>query len=225
MSLFHVICFITPNEVNETTKFTGAFWSGYGFMMAAFGGHLVYSCIIFSEHNQDKRVMNTPLTIISFVELGFMIIVSIACMKVPGVPTWIGVLLCYTVLILSIVTLVCLNVVGEKTAKANTILNQKTNRFREFIDIAQEMTNLAKTRETKRLSKKIYDAIRYSDLVSSPDTKGEEDIIQGLLDELSNEIAIVTESEFGALEEKTVRLLNIIEVRNNKCRAMKRQRE
>lgn len=223
MSLFHVVCFVTPNEINEAEKFTGAFWSGYGFMMVAFVGHLVYSCIVFSERNYEKSVMNTPLTVISFVELGVMIIVSIICMKVPGVPIWVGILLCYMVLILSVVTLLCVNVVGEKTAKANIILNQKTYRFREFIDKAQEMTSLAKTPEKKVIAEKIYEAIRYSDLVSAEETQEEERLIQALLEELSMEISATKENEAEMIDEKATQLLRLIEIRNNKCKAMKRQ--
>ena len=220
VSLFNVLCFVTPNEINGVNKFSGAFWSGYGFTMVSFIGHLVYSCIVFSEKNLDKRVMNTPLTVISFIELGFMIIVGAICMVVPGMPTWIGIAICYMVLILSVITLVCVNAVGKKTMQANVVLNQKTSLFREFIDKAQELTNLAKTAETKALFKKIYDAIRYSDLVSSDATEDEEEQIGHLLDELRNEIAVTDEIEI--LEAKVDRLLNLIEIRNNKCKAMKR---
>lgn len=169
--------------------------------------------------------MNTPLTVISFIELGFMMIVGTICMVVLGMPTWIGIAICYMVLILSIITLVCVNAVGKKTVQANVVLNQKTALFREFIGKALELTKLAKTPETKMLSKKIYEAIRYSDLVSSSATQGEEEIIQVLLDELSNEIATVTENEFESFEEKVERLLYLIEIRNNKCKATKRQSE
>ena len=49
--LFNIICFVTPNEINGLNKFAGAFWSGYGFIMLTFVGHLIYDCFALSTNN------------------------------------------------------------------------------------------------------------------------------------------------------------------------------
>ena len=54
ISLFNVLFFVTPDEINGIKTFSGAFWPGYVFITIAFLGHLVFSIVCLSENNYGK---------------------------------------------------------------------------------------------------------------------------------------------------------------------------
>ena len=221
VGLFNIVCFVTPDEVGGFSKFTGSFWAGYGFVMAAFVLHLIYACFALNEANAEKRILNTPLTVISFIELLLMIIVGTLCIAVFRAPTWVGIILCYLVLMLSVIFFISAKAVGENAQSANISLNQKTSNFRELVDDAQQLITASKTKETRELSQKVYDALRYSDMVSSAATVDDEAAIQEKLRSLIADVS--RDPQRTDFSTKVDDLLALIEIRNNKCKAAKRR--
>lgn len=221
VSLFNVVCFITPDEWYGASKYSGAFWAGYGFIMGAYGLHLSYALFAFRESNKEKKALNNPITIISFFELGIMIVVGAICMIVPTLPNWIGIILCYTVLAISIVFLVSAGAVEENKVSANKQLNTNTALFRELADIASSIVSMSKTDAIRRTTTKVYDAIRYSDPVSSAETSVDETDISNALKDLSNMLQNGCEEE--RFNKQADEVLLLIEKRNNKCKALKRR--
>lgn len=221
VGLFNIVCFVTPDEVGGLSKYTGSFWTGYGFVMAAFVLHLVYAFFAFNEANAEKRVINTPLTVISFIELLLMVVVGTLCIAVFRTPTWVSIILCYLVLMLSVIFFISAKAVGENAQSANISLNRKTSNFRELVDEAQQLLAASKTKESRDLSQKIYDALRYSDMVSSAATVDDEVAIQEKLRSLIADAS--RDPDMAAFSEKVDDLLALIEIRNNKCKAAKRR--
>ncbi len=217
--LFNLICFFTPNSWYGMSKFSGGFWAGYCFITIAFVLHLFYALYAFREKSKEKRVLNTPLTIISIVEFGLMIVAGLVCMIVPALPFWVGIIICYAVLAFSVIYFLSAKAVGENTSNANTVLNQKTSSMRFLTDKAQALVTESKDPETKRLMSKVFDAIKYSDTVSTPETQADESAISDGLSEL--EKMILENTDTVAIHNKVTDLLLLIENRNNKCKALK----
>ena len=71
------------------------------------------------------------------------------------------------------------------------------------------------------VAKKIYDAIRYSDMVSCDETVEEELVIRNKLENLVEAVRI--HSEFNAINQASDELLLLVETRNNKCKTLKRK--
>ena len=221
VSLFNVACFVSPAEVNGFNKYAGAFWPGYIFIMIAFAIHLGFSYFMLAETNRKKKILNAPLIVISFIELAIMVIAGTVCMGVPDLPAWLGIIICYAVLVLSIVFLVSAKVVGENTLEANIALNEKTDRFRGFTASASELLTLSADKEIKQSVQKVYDAIRYSDPVSSADLNAEETEIESMLDSLKND---VINGAADNVKAKADKLCALVEARNNRCMALKRKK-
>lgn len=219
--LFNLICFLAPIGAGDMWGHSGGFWAGYGFLMVAFVLHLIISCIALSEKNKDKKVLNTPLIIISSAELCLIVLVGIVCMIVTAIPYWLGIIICYALLLVSIIFLITAKAVGENAQAANRVLNAKTSIFRELTDIAQKLVSVSSTPEEKDVAKKIYDAIRYSDMVSSDETVEEELVIRSKLENLVEAVRI--HSEFNAINQASDELLLLVETRNNKCKTLKRK--
>lgn len=219
--LFNLICFFAPIGAGNIGNHSGGFWAGYGFAMAAFVLHLVFSCIALSEKNKEKKVLNNPLIIISSVELCLMILAGIVCMVVTAIPYWLGIIICYALLLLSVIFFITAKAVGENAHAANRTLNAKTSVFRELTDMAQELVSVSSTSEEKDVAKKIYDSIRYSDMVSCEETEDEELIIRSKIEHLIESVR--NRSEFDAVSQASDEILLLVEKRNNKCKASKRK--
>lgn len=222
VGLFNICCFVTPDEVNGVNKFEGAFWPAYGFVMLAFVLHMIFAYNVFSEKNEEKRRQNTMLTTISFVELVLMIVVGAICMLIPSMSYWVAIIVCYAVLALSIIFLLSTKTVEENKFSANSILNTKTAYMRELTNNAHELISIVKTEESKAEITKVYEAIRYSDTVSSDKLKDEEIAISNGLTSLKE--LLKDGSDEKAISQKADEIVMLVEKRNNKAKEFKRRR-
>lgn len=141
-------------------------------------------------------------------------------MAIPFVSDWIGIIVCAIILVFSIVFMIGTKAAGERAVAANGELNKKTSIMRELIDDAQSLQIKARTAESKSSAKKIYDAIRYSDLTSDDAFEQEEKAIMKLIAELG--VLMDNNAANEAVESKTSELIRLIEARNRKCMANKR---
>ena len=142
-------------------------------------------------------------------------------MAIPSLPYWVGIIACYAVLAFSIIFLLSAKVVGENASNANIALNVKTSFMRGLADKTQEIVMETKTPETKSLVTKVYDAIRYSDNVSVEETQMDEMRISVGLEDLK--CLIQDGADIEKIQQKVDELLLLIDKRNNKCKALKRQ--
>lgn len=219
VGLFNICCFVTPNESNGVSKFEGGFWPAYGFVMLAFVLHLIFAYYMFSEKNDEKRRQNTMLTTISFIELVLMVVIGALCMMIPAVSYWVAIIVCYAVLAFSIIFLLSTKTVEDNKYAANSNLNAKTAYMRELTDKAQELVSMAKTDDSRAAVTKIYEAIRYSDTVSSDELREEEKAISDGLTSLKE---LVEDSpDMDAINLKTDEILRLVEQRNYKAKELK----
>ena len=222
VALFNVVCFVTPEEINGVSKYDGAFWSGYGFIMATFILHFIYAIFSLSTNSKEKRILNVPLMIISCCELVLMVIAGLVCMVIPGLPNWVGSIVCSIILAFSVLSVITFKGVGENSSNANRVLNERTNKFRELYDVSVLIERNARNEESRQLARKVSEAIKYSDPVSDESLFSMENEIELKLNNLSNLIS--NEEEMDIVKGKVNELLSLIEARNNKCKTMKRQR-
>lgn len=221
VALFNVVCFVIPDSIVGVSKFTGSFWVGYAFMMAAFIAHLVFMCVCFSAKDKETKVLNMPLIALSIIELFVMLVAGALCMLIPALPYWVGVIVCCAVLAFSVISLTTAKGVGENTSQANINLNSKTDNYRKMVDAADMLLQRAATAEEKSLAQKVYDAVRYSDAASSAETAADEAAILEEIGALT--VALANQEDFAATESLANELLLLIAQRNNKCKVAKRR--
>ena len=75
--------------------------------------------------------------------------------------------------------------------------------------------------EIEDVAKKIYDAIRYSDMVSGEETIEEKLVIRSKLKNLVETVRI--HSELDTINQASDEIMILVEKRNNKCKASKRK--
>lgn len=216
--VFNVIVFVTPNEVAGMSKFGGAFWSGYIFITIAFLGQLACAYKAFKEENAKKLFYSIPLISISYTGLIVMLVIGTACMAVPNLPNWLGVIVCLLVLAFTIISVAKASAAAEIVTKIDEKIRSQTQFIKMLAIDSEQVMKSAKIAELKAEAKKVYEAIRYSDPMSNAALEEVEAQIQS---EFQVFTSAMQEEDLKLAESVGVELLALIDNRNKKCRALK----
>lgn len=168
LALFNILVFLTPNEAAGMTKFGGAFWSGYAFITLAFIGQLICGYAAFRADTREKLFLNLPLITISYAALVASVVLGSVCMMLPGLPNWVGIILCAVVLALNAVAVVKAQAAATLVSEVGEKVKTQTAFIKTMTVEAASLVARAKSDETKAACKKVYEAFRYSDPMSTP---------------------------------------------------------
>lgn len=218
LALFNVIIFVTPNKIAGASKFSGGFWIGYGFAIAAFIGQLLCAWIAFKANSNRKFFYNFPLITISYVSLVLSAVISIAFLVVPQIPAWIAAIICSIILAFSVIAVIKAKAAAETVASIDEKIKNETSFIRELTAEANSVMYRAQTPEIKKEVVKVYEALRYSDPVSSEQLRSVEAEIAAKFDELTKCVSDNNEAETKAV---ALMLVNLINERSNKCKLFK----
>lgn len=217
LAVFNVFCFATPNELAGFTKFDGTFWTAYAFISAAFIGNLVCAFIAFKSNDAKKVFYNIPIVKISYACLITMIVFGILVMAVPNLQYWIGIIVCLLILIFNAIAVVKAKAAADIVENIDDKVTAQTLFVKALTVDADKLLTGATTPESKEACKKVYEAVRYSDPMSSEALKDVENQITLKFDEFSNAV------KTGADNVKTIadELVILIGDRNKKCKLVK----
>ncbi len=218
LAVFNVLCFVTPNEAAGMSKFGGAFWIGYIFITLAFIGQLLCTYIAFRGNKLQKLFYKLPLISVSFTGLVLTVIVGTVCMIIPDLPNWVGIIACLLVLAFNVIAVIKANTAAEIVSDIDDKVKTQTAFVKISTVETQNILNRAKTDKVKDECRKVYEAIRYSDPMSSPALAEEEAEISAKIRNLKSAVvAGEDETAISAAQE----LILLIKERNNKCKILK----
>lgn len=218
LALFNVIVFVTPNEIAGQSKFSGAFWVGYIFITVAFIGQLGCSWFFFREGRREKVFLNIPVISISYTALIVTLIVGALCMVIPGLPYWVGIVVCLAVLAFYAVSIIKARAAADAVEEVGRKVHTQVLFIRSLTADAEGLLARAKSDAAKAEAKKVYEAVRYSDPMSSEALCAVEAQITTKFAAFS---AAVEADEAEAVKATGEELLILIGDRNRKCRIMK----
>lgn len=218
LSVFNVAVFASPKEWYGMNKFGGAFWAGYIFITLAFLGQLAVSYFVFRAENSEKLFLHMPMFRLSRTGLILTLIFGTACMIIPNLPNWVGVVLCYAVLGLNAISVVKAGTAAEAVASTERNVKESTFFIRSLTADAESLITKAQTDEIRTECKKVYEAVRYSDPMSHRMLSD----IEGQITLKFAELTTATEQNNGeAVRKATNEVLILINDRNKKCRQIK----
>lgn len=218
LALFNLACFITPNEAAGMTKFGGAFWAGYIFIMLAFVGQLVCAFFAFKAENLQKLFYNIPLITVSYTGLVLSVIFGGLCMVIPDLPNWLGAVVCAVILALTAVSVIKASATGEAVAAIDEKVKAKTYFIKSLTADAESLMAQAKTPKLRAQAKRVYEAVRYSDPMSNAAlVEAEEQLGR----EFEHFAELVRAGDDAAAEDAAAELLVTIDRRNKKCKLLK----
>ncbi len=218
LALFNVIVFVTPNEIAGMSKFGGGFWTGYIFITLAFLGQLGCSMFFFKEERKERIFLNVPVISISFTALIVTLIVGALCMVIPNLPYWVGIIVCLAVLAFYAIAVIKAKAAADAVEEVGQKVKAQTLFIKSLTADAESLMARAKSDFAKAETKKVYEAVRYSDPMSNEALAGIESQITIKFAALSDAVeADNTDIVKTAAEE----LLLLVEDRNRKCRVLK----
>lgn len=213
--IFNVIAFATP-AVAGASKFDGAFWSGYVLIMLALIGQLVCAYFAFKAKSKEQIFLRLSLVTVSYSALILSFVVGAACMLIPNLPNWVGIILCALILGFTAVSVIKANAAVELVHETDARVKEKTAFIRMMTVEADNLMARAQTDEAKAMCKKVYEALRYSDPMSCNALSGTEAEIS---EKFSAFAAAVKNGENAS--ELADELLALIGDRNRMCKVMK----
>ena len=217
LALFNILVFLTPYEAAGMTKFDGAFWSGYVFITLAFIGQLICGYVAFRADTREKLFLNLPLITISYAALVASVVLGSVCMMLPGLPNWVGIILCAVVLALNAVAVVKAQAAATLVSEVGEKVKTQTAFIKTMTVEADSLIARAKSDETKAACKKVYEAFRYSDPMSTPALAETDAQIKTVFD--SFKTAVLSDADTaGNLADECC---NLVTERADKCKLYK----
>ena len=215
--LFNIVAFAVP-AFGEAAKYTPSFWVGYVFITLCFVGNLVCAFQTFKAGTMRRLFYNLPLITISYTGLIISFIVGGLCMLIPGVPAWVAVVVGAAVLAWTAISVIKAGAAADIAENVDYKVAYQTSFIKEMTAQAEQLMNQAKTPEAKAECKKVYEALRYSDPVSSPEVAEVEEQIKEKMGELSGDIG---KNGVGIMEGFVELLCQLIEKRNSQLKVLK----
>ncbi len=196
------------------------FWTAWAFIMAAFAGNLICAYFAFKTQNLKKLFYNLPLITVSYAGLISMLSLGETLMLIPGCPAWIAAAACCTVLAGNAAAIIKVGWAADAVNAVDEKIKAQTAFIKTATLDAQNIANRAKSPAISAACQRVYEALRYSDPMSSDALSAEEAKIAAKIEELAAAVNNADEETAGATADETVLL---IKERNNKCRLLKNQ--
>lgn len=139
-------------------------------------------------------------------------------MIISPLPYWVGIILCAIVLGLNAIAVVKASIAIDIVGEIDEKVKERTFFIKSLTVDAENLISRAKSEAVKAECKKVYEAVRYSDPMSSNALASIESEITIKFANFSN--AVVSD-DTGVTVEYATELVILIGERNKKCRFLK----
>ena len=217
LALFNVIAFVSVGWKDQE-KYTDSFWIGYVFITVMFVGQLACAFFAFKADSAQKMFYRVSLLRTSYAGLIASFVVGGLCMLISSLYYWVGVIVCAIILAANILSVVKASVAISEVERIDKKIKVQTFFIKSLTVDAETLMASAKSDEAKEECRKVYEAVRYSDPMSSDGLASVEKEISDKFAEFS---AAVKGKDTEGLAEKTKWLCALIDERNKKCKALK----
>lgn len=204
-----VLIIVTSNTVGfENVK--ASFWFAFGLINLSFIVQLFCAKSAFSG-DAEKLFFNIPLIRVSIIGTIVIFIVGFVFLLINSIPLWVSSVVCIIVAGINILAVIRAKATAELVHDKDIQLKQKISFIRNITADAQILMNSAESETQKKQLTRLYEALRYSDPVSSPELNSIEEEIQYNFISLKKEYS----------DDKVDTLINLINSRNLKCKNLK----
>lgn len=215
---FNVITFVSIGATIGFAVLHLSFWVGYGFITLSFIGNLVCSIVFFKEKNKNKVFLKISVIYISYSSLVVSLIVGIIAMVVPVIPYWIAIIVDVLILAFYAISIVWASAAADIVSDVEQKVKEKTFFIKALTVDADSLVSGAKNEEIKATAKKVYEAIRYSDPMSSNALAGIENQIQNQFNVFAD---AVKNDDIDLAKSSAEEFIVLVNDRNKKCKLLK----
>jgi len=217
LALFNVIAFVSVGWKGQE-KFTSSFWIGYVFITVMFFGQLICSLIALKEDNVNRLFYNISLIKTSYAGLIASFVFGGLCMLISPLPYWVGVILCAIVLVVNVLSVIKATSAISEVEYIDEKVRAQAFFIKSLTADADILMASTKSEAAKAECKKVYEAIRYSDPMSSDVLASVEEQISVKFSELSE---AVKSDNTAVVTDIANEIVVLLENRNQKCKLLK----
>lgn len=217
LAAFNAVVFLVrPIIPGYEIHYDARFWVTWAFVIAAFVGNLLCARTAFKAKNLQKLFYKLPLINVSYTGLILMLVLGGILMLIPDCPEWIAAIVCVIVAAFAAIAVVKAHWAGEMVQETDERVAQRTQLIRQLTLEAETLIGRTDTSEARATAEKVYEALRYSDPMSS-------DALSEVEARLADKFHAFTVSVTSGkdMEEAARALLITLDERNKRCRAMK----
>ncbi|MBQ9083584.1 MAG: hypothetical protein IJY28_08810 [Clostridia bacterium] len=215
--LFNIIAFTSANW-DAMGEHISSFWIAYIFIMLTFVGHFLCSMRVYKEDTAQKRFYNLSVVWISYIGLIVSFVVGGLCMVIPSVPSWVTVILCAGILAANVMSVVKAREAVIEIERLDKKVQVQTFFIKSLTVDADTLMAQAKSDAIRAECRKVYEAVRYSDPMSSDALSSVETQITIKFAELSDAVQADDAIKTVACARE---VLILVGDRNKKCKLLK----
>lgn len=216
--LYNLTVFLVrPVMPGYIINYDARFWISWGVIIATFIGQLFCAKVAFDSKNNEKLFLNIPLITQSYTALVVATIAGSALMLIPGCPAWIAAIVCAAVFGFGAISVIKAKAAADIVSDTDDKIKTQTLFIKSLTVDAEGLISRAKSEAVKAECKKVYEAIRYSDPMSSDALTGIESQITLKFNEFSNAVTSGTDN----IETLANEVVILVGDRNKKCILLK----
>lgn len=217
LALFNVISFVSVGWAG-IPKYTPSFWVGYTFISLSFIGQIVCTYFALKDNDIKKTFYNVSLISTSYTGLILSFVFGGLCMIISPLPYWAGIILCAIVLGFNITAVVKATAAIDIVSGIDEKVKESTLFIKSLTVDAETLMSRAKSEAVKAECKKVYEAVRYSNPMSSAALASIESDITIKFSKFSEAVISEDSETVVTLADEIIILLGD---RNKKCKLLK----
>lgn len=220
--IFNVVVIALPKETTIAgvtyTKLGGLSWITLILFELCFIGHLICTWIALKQNKLSGTFYRLPLIRLSYACIIVTTVIGCVMMAVPNLPDWIPLIVVLIIMALYAVAVLKAAAAAEVVEQIDEKVKAKTAFIKTLTVDAQTLLSRVKSEPVKAACKKVFEAVRYSDPMSSGALA---DVENRILAEFNAFSDAVLSDNADAVNASADTLLSLIAERNQTCKAGK----
>lgn len=213
--IFHLLVFLIPKT--ETQVQNKTFWVIYFAVMVSLIGQAVCSYIYAKKETKEERFLYIPVVLISYIALLMSLLLSLEALTIAFLPTWFTVIVALLVLAFYALSVIRTMAAAEMVVEVEKKVSQQTNFIRTLTAQAKALDSNASAK-IKSYTTKVYEALRYSDPVSTKEIADMDEQIRVAYQKLEE---MVRNADETSVQKETDIVCSLIKERNEMCKIYK----
>lgn len=220
--IFNVVVIVLPKETTIAgvtyVKLGGLSWLTLILFELCFVGHLICTWIALRQNKLSGTFYRLPLIRLSYACIIVTTVIGCVMMAVPNLPDWIPLIVVLIIMALYAVAVLKAAAAAEIVEQIDEKVKVQTAFIRDLTVDASTLMTRAKSEPVKNACKKVYEAVRYSDPMTSGALHDVESRIHTEFDAFTD--AVLSDNA-DAANASADELLTLIKERNSRCRMEK----
>ena len=208
-----VVFLVRPVIPGYVIEYDARFWVAWIAVHVAFIGNLICSFKAFRSENLKKMFYSLPLITVSWTALIAMTVASGVLMSIPNLPAWIAAIVCILILAFYAIAVIKSFWAADAVEKIDEKVKEQTSFIKNLSATTEGLIARAKSEQVKAECKKVYEAVRYSDPISSLNLSVEEAKIKVKMDEFTY---AVNDDDINRAKETAESLIILVDDRSQK---------